>query len=170
VWNLLSNAIRYTPAGERVELSLERSDNALHLTVALPAGVSAEALPLVFDRFRGASSDRAQGVPFRRSVGLGLAMARRLVEMHGGSVSASSPGEGHGATFAIKLPVNAVCANETAEEWETERYGGNGAGVWGKWERNGAGLSLPPSSHLPASYSPASVSRGAAAGASGAGC
>lgn len=172
VWNLLSNAIRSTPAGGRVELRLERASADLQLTISdTGKGFSAEALPFVFDRFRGACLDDAAGAPRRRGLGLGLAMVRYLVEMHGGNVSVSSPGKDRGATFAVKLPVNVICAeqeDETVDEWRNGRAGEWENGRRGKWERNGAELSASPSPHLPISHSP--VSRGAAVGAAGGGC
>jgi signal transduction histidine kinase/DNA-binding response OmpR family regulator len=160
VWNLLSNAIRLTPAGGHVELRLERCGANLQLTVSdTGKGFSLEALPFVFDGVRNACLD---GALRRRGLGLGLVMVRHLVEMHGGSVSVSSPDQGCGATFVIKLPVNAVYAeredewrNGRAEEWENGRAVG--------WERNGAESSAFTTSHLPISYSPTPVSRGAAA-------
>jgi CheY-like chemotaxis protein/two-component sensor histidine kinase len=105
VWNLLSNAIKFTPGGGRVEVGLERSATEVSIVVAdTGAGISVEFLPYVFDRFRQAegSSTRTYG-----GLGLGLAIVRHLVELHGGTVRATSPGEGHGTTFTVTLPVRA---------------------------------------------------------------
>ncbi len=105
VWNLLSNAIKFTPAGGRVAVRLERADTNAQLKVSdTGCGISAEFLPFVFDRFR-----QADGTSTRRhgGLGLGLAIVRHLVELHGGTVSADSPGAGGGATFTIKLPLAA---------------------------------------------------------------
>jgi signal transduction histidine kinase/DNA-binding response OmpR family regulator len=130
VWNLLFNAIKFTPDGERVELRLEQAGSDLQLTIATPAGVLARDLPWVFDCSRKAEvGDR------RQAPGLGLALARHLVELHGGSVSVSSPGQGRGVTFAVKLPSEMRAAwrdAQSVEEWaagrqrdrETRRQGG----------------------------------------------
>lgn len=103
VWNLLSNAIKFTPAGGRVSIALKRIQSQIHITVTdTGAGISREFLPYVFDRFRQAesSSNRTWG-----GLGLGLAIVRHVIELHGGTVTAESPGPGQGATFTVKLPV-----------------------------------------------------------------
>ncbi len=108
VWNLLSNALKFTPEGGRVTISLESSDSTLSLRVAdTGAGINAEFLPFVFDRFRqeDAATTRAHG-----GLGLGLSIVRHLVELHGGRVSAESGGEGKGATFAVHLPLAQTAA------------------------------------------------------------
>ncbi len=101
-WNLLANAIKFTPAGGRVLVSLRRNPSYVALTVAdTGEGIEASFLPQVFDRFRQAdptSKRRAGGL------GLGLAIVRSLVEMHGGTVTAKSDGLGLGATFEVRLP------------------------------------------------------------------
>src|SRR5215813_10656369 len=106
VWNLLSNAVKFTPRHGRVDVSLRRVDSHLQITVSdSGAGISPEFLPFVFDRFSQANttSERKYG-----GLGLGLAIVRHLVELHGGTVRADSPGEGKGATFTVTLPVKAV--------------------------------------------------------------
>lgn len=103
VWNLLSNAIKFTPTGGRVSILLERDDFYAQIQVSdTGKGIGAEFLPYVFDYFRqaDASTTRKYG-----GLGLGLAIVRHLVELHGGTVSATSPGEGLGATFTVKLPL-----------------------------------------------------------------
>jgi signal transduction histidine kinase len=103
VWNLLSNAVKFTPAGGRITVEVRCTDGAAELHVTdTGRGISAEFLPYVFDRFRQADSTttRAHG-----GLGLGLAIVRHLVELHGGTVQASSPGEGAGATFTVRLPL-----------------------------------------------------------------
>ena len=99
--NLLSNAVKFTPAGGRVSLAVARAPRALHISVAdTGAGISADLLPHVFERFRqGGGPSRRQG-----GLGLGLAIVRNLVELHGGTVTAQSDGEGRGATFEVILP------------------------------------------------------------------
>ncbi len=111
-WNLLSNAIKFTDPGGRVEARLERDESEVRIVVRDTGhGIAPDFLPHVFDLFRQAdsSSARRQG-----GLGLGLALARRLVEMHGGRINADSPGEGQGATFTINLPARA--ANRTTTE------------------------------------------------------
>ncbi|MGB9179592.1 MAG: ATP-binding protein [Pyrinomonadaceae bacterium] len=103
VWNLLSNAIKFTPAGGRVEVRLERAGSNVEIRVSdTGQGISADFLPYIFDRFR-----QADGTSTRRhgGLGLGLAIVRHLVELHGGTVRVESEGEGCGATFTITLPL-----------------------------------------------------------------
>ncbi|MBV8860024.1 MAG: PAS domain S-box protein [Acidobacteria bacterium] len=106
VWNLLSNAIKFTPRGGRVQVRLERVNSHVEVAVSdTGSGIPAEFLPHVFDRFRQADqkTTRQHG-----GMGLGLAIARHLVELHGGTVRAESAGEGQGATFTVLLPVAPV--------------------------------------------------------------
>jgi len=110
VWNLLSNAIKFTPQGGRVEIRLskgERRDSSSSPVAYIQVsdsgiGIKAEFLPYVFDRFRQENSSitRCYG-----GLGLGLAIVRDLVELHGGTVQADSPGEGQGTTFTVRLPL-----------------------------------------------------------------
>ena len=104
VWNLISNAIKFTPRDGCVRLRLERAeDSNAQISVSdTGCGISPEFLPFIFDRFRQAdgSSTRRHG-----GLGLGLAIVRHLVELHGGTVHAESAGEGSGSTFTIKLPL-----------------------------------------------------------------
>jgi PAS domain S-box-containing protein len=114
VWNLLANAIKFTPKGGRVQVRLQRINSHIEITVAdTGAGIAPEFLPLVFDRFRQADqrTTRQHG-----GLGLGLAIARHLVELHGGTVHAESEGEGRGATFIVRLPVAPVYEAEAAAE------------------------------------------------------
>ncbi|MEH2078664.1 MAG: PAS domain S-box protein [Nostoc sp.] len=106
VWNLLSNAVRFTPKGGRVDVQLECIESYVQIRVSdTGAGIAAEFLPHVFERFRQAdsSSTRSHG-----GLGLGLAIVRHLVELHGGTVSVESPGIGKGATFVVSLPMKAI--------------------------------------------------------------
>ena len=112
MWNLLSNAIKFTPVGGRVEVRLERLDSLVHIQVSdTGKGISADFLPYVFDRFRQADSTSTR---VHKGLGLGLAIARHLVELHGGTIQAESQGEGLGATFTVKLPLKAVRSLETS--------------------------------------------------------
>jgi CheY-like chemotaxis protein len=102
VWNLLSNAIKFTPSGGTVRIGLARTDESVEVRVSdTGQGFASELTPYLFDRFR-----QADGSITRRSggLGLGLAVVKQLVELHGGTVKAASPGEGQGATFTITLP------------------------------------------------------------------
>jgi PAS domain S-box-containing protein len=106
VWNLLSNAIKFTPRGGRVQVRLERVNSHIEIAVSdTGSGINHKFLPHVFDRFRQAdqSTTREYG-----GLGLGLAIVRHLVELHGGSVRAESHGEGKGATFTVLLPLLTV--------------------------------------------------------------
>jgi CheY-like chemotaxis protein len=106
VSNLLSNAIKFTPNGGRVEIRLECRDSQAWIIVSdTGRGISSEFLPYVFERFRQANSTTARS---QGGLGLGLAIVRHLVELHGGSVHAESPGEGQGATFTVTLPLAAI--------------------------------------------------------------
>jgi signal transduction histidine kinase len=114
-WNLASNALKFTPKAGHVEITLSRSDDFVSVRVKDSGeGISSEFLPYVFDRFRQAnsSSTRQHG-----GLGLGLAIVRHLTEMHGGSVTAESEGEGRGAAFTVRLPLRAalVDSSETNE-------------------------------------------------------
>jgi signal transduction histidine kinase len=105
-WNLLTNAVKFTPAGGRVHVVLERVNSHVEVSVEdTGQGIPAEFLPAVFERFRqlDASTARRHG-----GLGLGLSIARSLVEMHGGSVRVKSAGEGLGATFIVSLPLPAL--------------------------------------------------------------
>ena len=100
VWNLLSNAVKFTPMGGRASIRLERGEDHVRIQVADTGnGISPRFLPYVFERFRQADAT-AQG-----GLGLGLAISRQLVELHGGTIRAESPGEGLGAAFTVELPL-----------------------------------------------------------------
>jgi CheY-like chemotaxis protein len=105
VWNLLSNAVKFTNSGGRVDLALRRERGEAVIVVRdTGQGIEKDFLPYVFDRFRqaDASSTRRHG-----GLGLGLAIVRNLIELHGGRVYAESDGPGHGATFTMRLPAHA---------------------------------------------------------------
>ncbi|HEX8922382.1 MAG TPA: ATP-binding protein, partial [Pyrinomonadaceae bacterium] len=114
VWNLLSNAIKFTPRGGRVQVRLERINSHIEIAVSdTGSGINPKFLPHVFDRFRQAdqSTTREYG-----GLGLGLAIVRHLVELHGGTVRAESHGEGKGATFIVMLPLLTVYQSNTVPE------------------------------------------------------
>src|SRR5262245_27107515 len=103
VWNLLSNAVKFAPNGGRVEVRLERADSHVEIAVADNGqGIKPEFLPYVFERFRqeDGGTNRHQG-----GLGLGLAIVRHIVELHGGTVRVASEGLGKGATFTVALPI-----------------------------------------------------------------
>jgi len=106
VWNLLSNAVKFTRKGGKVFVSVARTDSQVEIVVRDSGqGIEPEFLPRLFDRFSqfDGSTTRRHG-----GLGLGLAIVRQLVEMHGGSVEAHSPGRGQGATFTVMLPLAPV--------------------------------------------------------------
>jgi PAS domain S-box-containing protein len=106
IWNLLSNAIKFTTRGGKVQLRLSRVNSHVEIVVSdTGQGIPADFLPFVFDRFRqgNATSTREHG-----GLGLGLAIAKQLAELHGGSMTAASDGVGKGSTFTLKLPVMIV--------------------------------------------------------------
>jgi signal transduction histidine kinase len=103
VWNLVSNAVKFTPVGGRVTISAARVDTHIEISVCdTGRGIAPEFLPFAFDRFRQAdqSFTRRHG-----GLGLGLAIVKHLVELHGGRARAESAGEGKGARFSVYLPV-----------------------------------------------------------------
>ena len=103
VWNLLSNAVKFTPSGGRVEVTVSRDEDDILIEVTdTGGGIAPELLPHVFERFlQGeAGANRQHG-----GLGLGLAISKQLVELHGGEISARSAGAGHGATFQVRLPL-----------------------------------------------------------------
>jgi signal transduction histidine kinase/CHASE3 domain sensor protein/CheY-like chemotaxis protein len=108
VWNLVSNAIKFTPRGGLVQVTLRKVDSHVQVQVSDSGqGITADVLPHVFQRFRqgDASATRHHG-----GLGLGLAIVKNLVEMHGGSVEAASAGEGLGSVFSVRLPLAHVSA------------------------------------------------------------
>jgi signal transduction histidine kinase/DNA-binding response OmpR family regulator len=117
VWNLLSNAVKFTPKGGRVQVRLRRERSFVEVVVADNGqGIDAQFLPHVFDRFRQGdqSFTRQAG-----GLGLGLAIVRAVVELHGGEVSAHSDGKDLGATFLVRLPVAPLRADTQAERSAT---------------------------------------------------
>jgi len=117
VWNLLANAVKFTPDFGRVDVSVERVGSSVEVNIVdTGQGISADFLPHVFERFR-----QADGAPSRRhgGLGLGLAIVRQLVELHGGTVHALSEGVGSGSAFTVRLPI--LSANVDADRESTSR-------------------------------------------------
>jgi signal transduction histidine kinase len=111
VWNLLSNAVKFTPSDGRVVVTVARVEGALEIRVAdTGIGISPEFLPHVFERFRQEEPGRTRRFG---GLGIGLAIARNLVELHGGSITAHSDGEGRGATFVVRLPAQSAATPPT---------------------------------------------------------
>src|SRR5262252_5515836 len=105
VWNLLQNAVKFTPEGGRVELRMKRAGQRVHVIVSdTGRGIEPDFLPAVFDRFSQGDMSRTQR---HGGLGLGLALSKQLVEMHGGTIEAASAGVGRGATFTVTLPLGA---------------------------------------------------------------
>jgi len=114
-WNLLTNAVKFTPSGGRVDVVLERVNSHVEVSVEdSGAGIKPEFLAFVFDRFRQADSSTTRK---HGGLGLGLSIVKHLVELHGGSVRVKSAGENLGSTFIVALPISAV----QVEEHKTER-------------------------------------------------
>jgi len=103
VWNLLSNAVKFTPKGGEVKIHLQRENAHIELIVSdTGRGITPELLPVLFERFRQGDSSTTRE---HAGLGLGLALVKSLVELHGGTVEAQSSGTGQGATFTVKLPL-----------------------------------------------------------------
>jgi PAS domain S-box-containing protein len=110
LWNLLSNAIKFTPKGGRVQVVLERLNSHAEICVEDNGiGISADFLPHVFDRFRQGDAGTTRNFG---GLGLGLSIAKNLVELHGGSIHVQSPGENQGTTFVVSLPISHVRSDE----------------------------------------------------------
>ena len=117
--NLLSNAIKFTPRDGRVRIFVERRDSSVDLTVADSGqGIPAAFLPHVFERFRQADSTVARKAS---GLGLGLAIVRHIVELHGGTVAVESEGEGHGATFTVRLPLSVAARRDVPPPYAGQR-------------------------------------------------
>jgi PAS domain S-box-containing protein len=139
VWNLVANAVKFTPKGGRVQVTVERVNSHVEISVRdTGAGIEPDFLPRIFDRFTQADSSTTR---LHGGLGLGLAIVRQLVEMHGGSVAAESEGLGKGATFRICLPLAPLqpivrseprvhpAASASLPATELERYGLTGCSI-----------------------------------------
>ena len=133
LWNLISNAVKFTPRDGRVDVWIGRVGTTLHVRVSDSGkGLSPDFLPHVFERFRQADSTsrRREG-----GLGLGLAIVKELVELHGGVVQAGSPGEGQGATFTVVLPIPALLMEPRDREAEALGEPGRPAAAQAEMER-----------------------------------
>ena len=123
VWNLVSNAVKFSPKGGRVEVRVKKTAEDVEIEVSdTGAGISAEFLPYVFDRFRQADSSTTRA---HEGLGLGLAIVRHLVELHGGRVAVESPGLGRGAKFTVSLPMRLMKADEETADSFMSAYASN---------------------------------------------
>jgi signal transduction histidine kinase/ActR/RegA family two-component response regulator len=114
VWNLVANAVKFTPKEGRVQVRLERINSHVEITVSdTGIGIKPDFLPHIFERFRQADSGAARE---HSGLGLGLGIARHLVELHGGTIHATSGGEGQGATFQVRLPIMIARAASPADQ------------------------------------------------------
>jgi CheY-like chemotaxis protein/two-component sensor histidine kinase len=120
VWNLLTNAIKFTPRGGRVQVVLERVNSHLELIVTdSGVGIEPEFLPHVFERFRQADASTTRHY---RGLGLGLSIVKQLVELHGGSVRVKSSGQGQGSTFTLMLPLAPATVPRSNDPAEKRRH------------------------------------------------
>jgi CheY-like chemotaxis protein/two-component sensor histidine kinase len=116
VWNLISNAVKFTPKGGTVRVSLTRDKADLRIQVSDSGqGIDPDLLPYVFDRYRQADSSTRRRFG---GLGLGLSIVKHLVELHGGTIEAESEGEGRGSTFTVLLPIPAVRTDESGDDLE----------------------------------------------------
>lgn len=103
LWNLLTNAVKFTPKGGRVQVRLQRINSSVEIGVSdTGQGISPDFLPYIFERFRQQDNTKTRR---HGGLGLGMAITRHIIELHGGTIRAESPGEGLGATFTVRLPV-----------------------------------------------------------------
>jgi len=115
-WNLLTNAVKFTPSGGRIDVVSERVNSHVEISVEDSGlGIKPEFLAFVFDRFRQADSSTTRR---HGGLGLGLSIVKHLVELHGGSVRVKSPGEGQGSTFVVALPISVIRTEETGRTGE----------------------------------------------------
>lgn len=118
VWNLVSNAVKFTPAGGHIEIDAARADDEASVRISDSGeGIEADFLPFVFDAFRQAPASSK-----RVGLGLGLSLVRQLVELHGGHVDVASPGKGRGATFTVRLPMAAAPSDDLSGTDHQQRH------------------------------------------------
>jgi PAS domain S-box-containing protein len=118
IWNVLTNAIKFTPQGGRIDIRLEREDRKVRVAVTdTGEGIAADFIPHVFSRFRQADTSRLRS---HGGLGLGLALVREIINLHGGSATVQSPGVGQGTTVTIELPENESAALPSAPQAAAE--------------------------------------------------
>jgi signal transduction histidine kinase len=121
IWNLLSNAVKFTPRSGRVHVRGRIVDGRVEIVVQdTGEGIAPDVLPHVFERFRQADSTSTRG---SGGLGLGLAIVRHIVELHGGAVVAASPGPGQGATFTLSLPATTSAVRDRLPGRDAARGG-----------------------------------------------
>jgi signal transduction histidine kinase len=126
VWNLVANAVKFTPIGGHVDVAVQRVDGRVRLVVSDDGqGIAAADLPFLFERF-WRSDDTAAGE--RTGLGLGLAITRSLVELHGGTLRVASPGLGLGSTFTVELPLAADASGDASSGTPRDAHGDAVAG------------------------------------------
>jgi two-component system CheB/CheR fusion protein len=114
VWNLLNNAIKFTPADGAISVSISADQERVHLSVRdTGQGIRGDVLPVVFDMFEQGTARAMNGTA---GLGIGLALVRELVELHGGQIKAESPGPGKGATFTVSLPYASPNARDALQQ------------------------------------------------------
>jgi len=119
IWNLLANAVKFTPKGGSIQVEFGQTESSAELVIRdTGIGIAPQFLPHVFERFRQAESAVNRS---HRGMGLGLAIVRHLVELHGGTVTASSEGENRGSTFTIRFPLAALAGNSLASIAELKK-------------------------------------------------
>ena len=117
---MLSNAVKFSRPGDLIAVSLDSGDGWVEIRVAdTGVGIRREVLPFVFDRFRQADSSTTRR---HGGLGLGLSIVRQIIELHDGTVSASSPGEGRGATFTLRLPLDRESGSSTSADSTKSRF------------------------------------------------
>jgi CheY-like chemotaxis protein len=122
IWNVVKNAVKFTPAGGRIEISTTEEKDHIRIDVVDSGiGIAAEALPHVFEAFEQGSREITRQFG---GLGLGLAIAKALIELHGGTIAAGSAGAGRGASFTLRLPLAS-----TAAETAVNKPRGLGAGI-----------------------------------------
>jgi CheY-like chemotaxis protein len=133
LWNLLSNAAKFTPQGGRVELWIGRVGTSLHVRVSdTGQGISGDFLSHVFERFR---QEEARPRRMQGGLGLGLAIVKELVELHGGTVQAVSPGEGQGSTFTVAFPIPPLLMEPKDGEAEARAEPSRAETAWSEMDR-----------------------------------
>jgi PAS domain S-box-containing protein len=129
VWNLLSNAVKFTPQGGQISIKLEQIENQAQVTVSdTGKGIEPEFLPYVFDYFRQADSATTRKFG---GLGLGLAIVRQIVELHGGTVAVESPGEDQGSTFTVRIPLLNPKSEQSKDENQSLNLTSEGSSLAG---------------------------------------